>query len=75
MVTCQDGSRRWCFFMTPSALASCGDWIPGTKIRMHPGVSHMIVVAEISKEIIEQVLRHLDTEGELSTHTLAVTDS
>jgi hypothetical protein len=25
------GHRRWCFFMTPAALAACGDWVDGSR--------------------------------------------
>lgn len=32
-------------------------------------VSHMIVVAELSSEVIEATLRHLDSQDELQAHT------
>ncbi len=32
-VTMEDGASRWCYFMTPSALAAAGDWVPGTQVR------------------------------------------
>jgi hypothetical protein len=61
-----NGKRRWCFFMTPTALATCGDFIPGTDVRYHRAASHMIVVAgRIDKPTIERVLRAIDKEGEL----------
>ena len=34
-LTLSDGGRRWCFFMTPAALETCGDWIDG-KISENP---------------------------------------
>jgi hypothetical protein len=46
-VTLRDGERRWCYFMTPAALATCGDWLPGTETRIHYDAPHMIVVAEL----------------------------
>jgi hypothetical protein len=58
-VTLTDERRRWCFFMTPQALAACGDRVSGTR-----------VVGEISREIIETVLRELDVSGELEHRTL-----
>ena len=60
-----DGTLRWCFFITPSALSAAGDFVPGTSVRFHLGVPHMIVVSEVSAEIIGRVLRYLDESGEL----------
>ena len=64
--------RRWCFFMTPAALASCGDWVEGTKTRVHLGVPHMIVVSQVDEQIIRSVLASLDAKGELLAHTAPV---
>jgi hypothetical protein len=69
-VTLVDERRRWLFFMTPAALASCGDWVEGTHVRMHLGELHMIVVEDITRDIIERVLRHLDRAGQLERRTL-----
>ena len=67
-VTLTDGRRGWCFFMTPGALANAGDWVAGTEVRVHFGVPHMIIVSELSRDIIEHVLRQLDTRGDLLQH-------
>ena len=72
IVTFEDDSRRWCFFFTPEALASCGYWVPGTQVRYHVGVPHMIVVSEINERIVEEALRALDHQGELISSTLAI---
>ncbi len=64
-----DGHKRWCFFATPQALAACGDWVEGTRVRLHLGVPHMIVVSELSEGIIDRVLRQLYAEDELKAHT------
>jgi hypothetical protein len=56
--------------MTPSALTNAGDFIDGTAIRIHLGEPHMIVVSDITPEIIEQVLRTLESDGELLRRTL-----
>jgi hypothetical protein len=64
-LTMGDGSSRWCYFMTPTALASAGDWVPGTRVRFHCAAPHMIVVSEVSADVIGRVLRHLDQSGEL----------
>jgi len=69
-VTLADERRRWCFFMTPAALASAGDWVDGTEIRVHLGEPHMIVVSAISQDVVERVLRRLEADGELERHTL-----
>src|SRR5437867_10121745 len=55
-----DGQRRWCFFFTPERMSLVGDRVEGTQVRMHLGVEHMIVVAELTPEIIDSVLRELD---------------
>jgi hypothetical protein len=67
----ESGEKRWCYFMTPSALASCGDWIPGTRIRFHYGAPHMIVVSELNQDVIQQVLDDLDCARELRACTRA----
>lgn len=62
----RDGTRRWCFFMTPSALAACGDRIADTPIRIHFGSPHMIVVAErLTEDTIERALQHIARAGEI----------
>lgn len=67
----QSGTRRWCFFMRPEALAACGDFIEDTSLRFHYGAPHMIVVAgELNLQIIEQSLMHLEAIGELENCSL-----
>ncbi|HEX2203983.1 MAG TPA: hypothetical protein VHG91_11820 [Longimicrobium sp.] len=68
-VTLPDGSQRWCFFMTPAALASCGDWVPGTEIPMHRGERHMFIVGACTEEIIARVLHEAARDGELLSRT------
>ena len=65
-----DERRRWCFFVTPPALGSAGDVLEGTEVRVHFGEPHMIVVSEISQDVIERVLRQLERQGELLRRTL-----
>ena len=69
-ITLADESRRWCFFMTPSALANCGDFVEGTDARVHFGEPHMIVVSHVNADIIERVLRRLESDDELLRRTL-----
>ncbi|MGI8670680.1 MAG: hypothetical protein ACR2J3_12675 [Aridibacter sp.] len=64
-----NGQERWCFFVTPEILASIGDWIDGTKVRVHLGVPHMIVVSKLNEEIIDRVLKQLYDNGQLENHT------
>lgn len=65
-----NGEKRWCFFITPEQLASVGDWVEGTQVRHHLGVVHMIIVNELSEEIIERILNSLYNEGKLESHTI-----
>jgi hypothetical protein len=64
------GAKRWLFFATPQLLASVGDRVEGTQVRVHLGERHMIVVSELNEEIIDKVLRQLDAAGELQDRTL-----
>ena len=69
----RDGSRRGCFFMTPTALAACGDWIAGTQVRIHYGAPHMIVVAgRLTEDFIEQALQHIASAGHLEKCSLPI---
>lgn len=62
----RDGSRRWCYFMRPEALAACGDWLDGGTERLHFDASHMIVVAaELTPAVIERALRQIDNRDAL----------
>src|SRR5687767_1993165 len=70
-VTMDDGASRWCYFMTPPALAAAGDRVPGTQVRFHYGAPHMIVVSELDADIVARVLGRLDESGELISCTRA----
>ena len=64
--------KRWLFFATPQLLASVGDRVGSTQVRVHLGERHMIVVSELSDAIIDAVLRQLHAAGELESRTLAL---
>ena len=64
-----DGHKRWCFFATPQMLAACGDWVEGTRVRLHPGVPHTIIVSQLSEGNIGRVLKQLYADGDLEAHT------
>jgi hypothetical protein len=69
------GERRWCYFMTPAALAACGDLIPGTDVRFHHA-AHMIVVAgRLDRPLIERVLRAIDASGELEQYSRSLEEA
>ncbi len=69
----RDGTRRWCFFMTPASLTACGDWIDGTQIRIYYGAPHMIVVAErLTQDTIERALQHIARAGEIEKCSLLI---
>jgi hypothetical protein len=69
-VTLADERRRWCFFIRPAALQACGDWVEGTRVRIHLGELHMVIVSELSRDVIERALRELAATGELERRTL-----
>ncbi len=61
--------------LTPVALEACGDWVSGTKTRVHRGASHMIVVSDIDTEIVRTVLEQIESDGLIMHHTRAIHDS
>lgn len=69
VVKLEDGKERWCFFLTPEGASSCGYWITGTKVRFHYGAPHMIVVSEISEEIIRAALKDIENQGLIESCT------
>ena len=76
LVTLSDGKRRWCYFMTPTALQACGDWIDETQVRFHYGVPHMIVVSEtLTEDLISKALFSIEKRGEILDCTMAINDS
>jgi hypothetical protein len=73
-VTFDTGEIRWCYFMTPQALGTCGDLLEGTDdVRVHPGAPHMIVASTLDRGIIGRALAQLDRDGELYAHTAPYT--
>lgn len=62
--------KRWLFFATPELLSSVGDFAVGTHARLHLGEKHMIVVSEISKQVIDSVLEQLALSGELEARSV-----
>ncbi len=72
IVEMNDGSKRWCFFLTPQGVTQCGDLIEGTKIKFHYGASHMFIVSKISKKIIEATIMQVEKQGELERCTLPI---
>ncbi len=66
------GHKRWLFFITPLQLSAIGDCVEGTTVRMHLGELHMIVVSELTTEVIDRVLRQLHEEGQLEGRTISL---
>ena len=64
------GQKRWLFFTTPQLLGSVGDFVEGTRVRLHLGERHMVVVSELSESVIRRVLQQLHANGELAGRTL-----
>lgn len=71
-VELSDGQRRWCWFVTPTLLAKPADRLDGTDIQAVYGVPHLIVVNELSEEVIAHVLHHIDRQGELLNCTQSI---
>jgi len=67
-----DNTKRFCFFLTPQGATNCGDFVEGTKTRVHYGALHVFTVSDISKEIIESVIKEIETKGELYERTILI---
>ena len=68
-----DGTRRWCFFVTPQGIPNYGDFLDSDhSVRIHFGATHMIVISKISEEIIRETLLHIQKVGELERSTLEI---
>lgn len=75
-ITLSDDTRRWCYFMTPSALQACGDWINGTQIRYHCNAPYMIVVADtLTEELIEKALLDIERRGIILDCTMGMDET
>lgn len=75
-ITLSDDTRRWCYFMTPSALQACGDWIDGTQIPFHFRAPYMIVVAAtLTEDLIKKSLRDIERRGELLACTMMIDET
>jgi len=72
VLTLVDGRERWCYFFTPQRMSIVGDLVKGTQVRIHLGTNHMIVVSELSADIVAKVLHELELGGLLLEHTWAV---
>lgn len=57
-----DGTRRWCWFITPAHLAALLN-----QPYAEPGMqgAHLIMVRSLAPGVVEKMLRHLDEQGEL----------
>jgi len=62
-VTVDSGPDRWCFFITPQALSTCGDLLSGSSVRIQ------------TEEVIQSTLDNLADEGLLLSHTDAIASS
>lgn len=69
-VVTSEGDRRWCFFFTSEGISASGDFIERTKVRFHYGAAHMIVVSEVSVQIIEAALLDIEKQGKVELCTI-----
>lgn len=74
-VELSDGQRRWCWFVTPALLMNTGERLHGTDIQAVYGVPHLIVVNELTEEVVVRVLRHIDRQGELLNCTQPIEEA
>lgn len=74
LVTLSDDSRRWCFFCNSKSMHKFGGWISGTRIPVHYA-PHMIVVgARLTADLINQVLKDFESQGNLLCCTQEAVD-
>jgi len=66
------GELRWCLFVTPKVLTQNGEFVPGTAVRFHYDIPNLIIVNEITPEIIENALKHIDSQNLLIRCSLAL---
>jgi hypothetical protein len=61
-----DDQRRLCYFTTPEKLSQLGGLAQfGGERLLSFGSAHMIVVSAITREMIEQSLAYIESQGEL----------
>jgi hypothetical protein len=67
--TLDDGTERWCWFITPAHLAA-----QLNQPYAEPGMQgvHLIFVRSLAPAVVEAMLRHLDEQGELIAASLPV---
>ena len=65
-----DGTKRWCYFVTPEHLAQSGDTLNGTDVRIHYASPHMVVVNHLTEDSVRLALDHIERQGQLLTCTL-----
>ena len=64
-----DDEIRYCYVSSPEGLKNFGDWIDGTQVRFHYNFSDLIVVSEISEDLIIKAIKHIQKEGKLKQCT------
>ncbi len=72
IVTLVDGSKRWCYFVSKSAIGNFGDYINGTNIPVLYGSSHMVVVPQVTISVVHKFLHMIDSTGEIESVTKSV---
>lgn len=60
-----NNEKRWCIFTTPDALKQSGSFVGNTSIKIHSSNQHVIILSEISVDIIKNALLYLDSQDEL----------
>lgn len=60
-----NGEFRWCIFITPQQLSQGIMTVPGTDVPWAYRNHHLIIMNEISDELIDAALREIDQQGDL----------
>ena len=60
-----DGQVRWSFIHSPETLAASGDWVGESKVRIHGGANHMIVLSSRTPASVDAAINYLTRTGQL----------
>lgn len=71
-LTFSDGQRRFVWVATPEQLASCGDLLPGTDVRMHLDNRSVFIVSRSDEGIIRSLIAHTWSQGLLEAAAIVV---
>lgn len=67
-----DGQWRCCSFLTPELIATLHNWLEGTRTVLWYNMKGLVILGEITEELIYQSLREIESQGDIieSTHLM-----